>query len=126
MEERHRAGLRRRLTRLGEFYGYDIDEPAPIATLASTGLVMPGTEFEARIDAFPDLDVHRQRGVAVADRFYDPRHVKVRTVEAMAALEAKPLPGGALRVLLDVWRRVPDPVKSVLRPVVGRLRKWLI
>jgi len=125
MEDRHRAVLRRRCRRLGEFYGYEIDEPAPVAVLGAGGLVAFGTEFDARIDAFPELDVRRERSVPVADRFYDPRQIKVRSAEAIAALEAKPLPGGLLRAFLAVWRRLPDPVKAVLRPPIRRLRKLL-
>jgi hypothetical protein len=126
MEERQRVVLRRRCARLGELYGYSIDEPAPVAVLGSNGLLASGSEFEARIDAHAHLDVRRERRVPAADRFYDPRRVKVRTVESLAALEAKPLPGGLLRALMAVWRRLPDAVTSVLRPAVRRLQKRLL
>ena len=124
MQDGHRDALRRRMTRLGAFYGYAIDEPAPAESLGGNGLVATGPQLEARIAEFADLDLNRAQLPPVADRFYDPRHVKVRSAEALAALEAKPL-GGLLRAALAVWRRVPDPLKPVLRPLVRRARGLL-
>src|SRR5215217_256838 len=76
MQEGHRAALRRRMTRLGAFYGYAIDEPAPAETLGGNGLVVTGSELGTRIAAFADLDLERPGSIPVADRFYDPRKVK--------------------------------------------------
>jgi hypothetical protein len=125
MEERHRAVLRRRLTRLGELYGYDIDDPVVLAPLREGALVAGGEDLEARIDAFPELDVRRRRTVPVADRFYDPRKTKVRSVEALAALEAREGPSVPRRAALSVWRRTPVRVRARVRPLARRLRRRL-
>jgi hypothetical protein len=123
MEERHRAVLRRRLTRLGELYGYDIDDPAALAPLREGALIAGGEDLEARIDAFPELDVRRRRTVPVADRFYDPRKTKVRSVEALAELERREAPSLPRRAALSVWRRTPVRVRARVRPLARRLRR---
>jgi hypothetical protein len=123
MQDGHREALRRRMTRLGAFYGYGIDEPAPVATLGD-GLIATGADIKERLPRFEDLNLEREQLPPVADRFYDPRKVKLRTVEAIAALEAKPL-GGLLRAALAIWRPLPDPLKAVLRPIVRRARRLL-
>jgi Sulfotransferase family len=126
MEERHRAALRRRLTRLGAFYGYAIDDPATLAPLAEGRLVALGSDIAARIPQFPDIKFDEPGRAAIADRWYDPRLYKIRSIESLNALEAKPLPGGLLRVFLAIWRRVPDRLRAVVRPAVRRVRKLLI
>jgi hypothetical protein len=123
MEERHRAVLRRRLTRLGAFYGYDIDDPVTLDPLREGSLVAGGQDLDPRIDRFPELELRRQRSVPVADRFYDPRKTKVRSVEALAELERREAPGLPRRALIAAWRRTPHRVRSKLRPLARRLRR---
>jgi hypothetical protein len=123
MEERHRAVLRRRLTRLGAFYGYDIDDPVTLEPLREGSLVAGGQDLDPRIDRFPELELRRQRSVPVADRFYDPRKTKVRSVEALAELERREAPGLPRRALIAAWRRTPHRVRSKLRPLARRLRR---
>src|ERR671914_746765 len=107
MNERQRAILRRRLERLGRFYGYEVDDPAALNPLREGALIASGADIDARIESFPELDLRRQRAVPVADRFFDPRKVKVRSVDALAELERKPPPHPGRRVVLAVWRRTP-------------------
>ena len=123
MDERQRAVLRRRLQRLGEFYGYDVDDPAGLTPLREGSLLASGEDVDARIEEFPELDLRRQRAVPVADRFFDPRKVKVRSVDALAELERKPPPHAARRVAVAVWRRVPARVQARIRPLARRLRR---
>jgi hypothetical protein len=123
MTEAHRAVLRRRLDRLGQFYGYAIDEPATLVPLREGALVASGTDIDARIDAFADLDLRRERRIPVADRFYDPRKAKVRTVEQLAELEREQEPSAARRAVLAVWRRTPARLQARLRPLVRRVRR---
>ena len=123
MDERERAALRRRLQRLGEFYGYDVDDPAGLTPLHEGSLLASGEDIEDRIDGFPELDLRRQRTVPVADRFFDPRKVKVRSVDALAELERKPPPHPVRRAVVAVWRRVPSRVQARIRPLARRLRR---
>ena len=93
MEERHRAVLRRRLERLGRFYGYAVDDPATLVPLREGALLAGGQDIDARIEQFADLDLRRQRAVPVADRFYNPRTdqgaLRRRARRARAAAEAE-------------------------------------
>jgi len=123
MDERQRAILRRRLARLGRLYGYDVDEPVEMAPLREGALIGGGSDLGARIDEFADLDLRRRRAVPVADRFFDPRKVKVRSVDALAELERKPPPHAARRAVLAVWRRTPAAVQTRVRPLARRLRR---
>jgi sulfotransferase family protein len=125
MEPRHRETLRRRLTKLGEFYGYAIDDPAALAPLADGRLIALGHDIAARLPQFADLKIEEPARAAIADRWYDPRLYRIKSIETLDALEAKPLPGGLLRVFLAVWRRMPDRLRSVARPAVRRLHKRL-
>jgi hypothetical protein len=125
MKDGHRNLLRRRCARLGELYGYAIDDPAVLDPIADGRFVALGHDIAERLSRFDDLNVDEQGHVAHADRFYDPRVYRIKTIESLKELEAKPLPGGLLRSLLAVWRRVPDPMQAVLRPPLRRLRKLL-
>ena len=51
---------------------------------------------------------------------------RIKSIESIKALEAKPLPGGLILSLLAVWRRLPDRVQAVLRPPLRRVRKLLL
>jgi hypothetical protein len=123
MEPRHRNVLRRRCGRLGAFYGYEIDDPVGLAPLRDGSLLADGRDLDARIERFPELELRRQRAVPVADRFYDPRKSKVRSVEALAAMERREGPSLPRRAALAVWRRTPHRVRSRLRPLARRLRR---
>jgi hypothetical protein len=121
MDERQRAVLKRRLERLGRFYGYDVDDPVALTPLREGAVIAGGADLAARVDEYPDLEIGRQRTVPVADRFFDPRKVKVRSIEALAELERKPPPHPARRVVLAVWRRVPPGVQGRVRPIARRV-----
>jgi hypothetical protein len=121
MRVRDRAVLRRRLSRLGAFYGYEIDDPVALEPLREGALLAGGRDLDARIERFPELDLRGRRAVPVADRFYDPRKMKVRSVEALAELERPPQPGTARRALMAAWRRMPRGV----RVRIGPLGRWL-
>jgi hypothetical protein len=123
MEERHRAVLRRRLDRLGQLYGYAVDEPTTLVPLREGALIASGTDIDARVDVFADLDARRERSIPVADRFYDPRKAKVRTVEQLAALQRPEEPALPRRALLAVWRRTPPAVQGRVRRFVRRVRR---
>jgi Sulfotransferase family len=122
MNENQRAVLRRRLARLGALYGYDVDDPAGLTPLREGAMIAFGSDLAARVPDYDDLEIDRRRAVPVADRFFDPRKVKVRSVEALAELERKPPPHPVRRAVLAVWRRTPSAVQARVRPVARRLR----
>jgi hypothetical protein len=119
MSDAERAVLRRRLGRLGEFYGYDVDDPLALAPLREGALVAGGADIEARIDRFPSLDLRTQGTVPLADRFYDPRKVKLRPAEP----RGRPArPSLARRAALAAWRRLPDRTQARVRAAARCLR----
>ena len=119
--------LRRRLATLGEFYGYDVDDPLALAPLREGALLASGEDIAARTSRFGSLDLQTQGNVPVADRLYDPRRLGVRTLETIRALERrrKPAPSRPKRAAIAVWRRVPERGRARLRPVVRRVRALL-
>ena len=119
MSDSHRAALRRRLGRLGEFYGYDVGDPLALAPLREGGLVAGGADVDARIDRFPALDLRTRGTVPLADRFYDPRRVKVRPAKRRGP---PPRVSRPRRAALAAWRRLPDRAQTRLRPVAERVR----
>jgi hypothetical protein len=118
MSDADRAVLRRRLGRLGEFYGYDVDDPLALAPLRKGALVARGADIEARIDRFPALDLRTEGAVPLADRFYDPRRVKLRPAEPRGR---GPRPSLSRRAALAAWRRLPDRTRGRLRPLAQRV-----
>ena len=100
-----------------------MDDPVEMTPIREGALIAGGEDLDARIEEFADLDLRRRRAVPVADRFYDPRKVKVRSVDALAELERKPPPHPVRRALLAVWRRTPSQVQARVRPLARRLRR---
>ena len=103
-----RAKVERRLGRLGEFLGYSMADPAALEPLGHT-IVARGSEIDARIDRFPDLDLRTQVPVPRAERFYHPRDF-VLTLRAEPK-KAVTRPPAAAR----------EPLRGRLRAAVGRL-----
>ena len=133
MSDGHRAALTRRFARLGEFWGYDVDEPLALAPLREGGLVAGGHDIDARVDRFPALDLRTQGTVPLADRFYDPRAVQVRPARRRAqrpeppAQPAKPpgrprAPRRRRRAARSAWRRLPKRTRTRLGPAAKRIR----
>jgi hypothetical protein len=97
--------LAERLARRAEFFGYAMDEPLPVAPLASGGrTVVYGAELDERIDAFPDLDLRAQQQVPIYDREYDPREVILITREQFDHLTR---PRGLRAVAVRIARKLP-------------------
>jgi Sulfotransferase family len=123
MGEGQRAILRRRLGTLGEFFGYDIDDPLALAPLREGALVVGGTDIEARVERFASLDLRTQGTIPVGDRFYDPRKSKVLSVESLSQLKRPAAPSLPRRTAVAVWRRVPERSRARLRPAARRVRR---
>ncbi|HEV2812236.1 MAG TPA: sulfotransferase [Solirubrobacteraceae bacterium] len=107
-----------RLARRAEFFGYAIDEPAPVAPLAEGGgLVVRGEEVERRIEQFPDLDLRTRPQVPIYEREYDPREVMLITREQFALLTR---PRGVRGAGAALARRLPDrPRQAAVKAVRG-------
>ena len=95
-----------RLARRAEFFGYDLDQPAPVAPLsAGGGLLVRGVELDERVEAFADLDLRTRPRVPLYDREYDPRKVILLTREQFAHVTR---PRGVRGAVATVVKRFPD------------------
>ncbi|MGH2950277.1 MAG: sulfotransferase family protein, partial [Solirubrobacteraceae bacterium] len=73
--------VKRRLGRLGEFYGYSMSDPAVLEPLRDDGApLIGGADIDARIDRFPALDLRTPVPVPNAERFYHPDRVRLAEV----------------------------------------------
>jgi hypothetical protein len=108
--------IERRLGRLGEFFGYSFADPGALAPLTPDGsFLIRGPVTNARIDAFPDLDLRTRGPVPLADRFLHPRDIQPRPVgpPAPRAESARPL-------WLPIWQRLPEPARRRVRRLARR------
>jgi hypothetical protein len=116
-----RPALAERLGRLGEFYGYAIDDARTLRPVAADGrLVITGDEIAARIEQFPDLDLLTPVEKPVGDRFYRPGKVVLRLpADSPRAPDVQPDP--PLRIRL--WLVLPRSARARLRPAIRRMRR---
>jgi hypothetical protein len=128
MPERQRAALGRRLGRLAEFYGYSMADPAVLEPLAADGgFVIRGSDVAARIDRFAALDLRAEPEWPLAESFYHPGKMQLHRVDETGKRIRPPTPRRQRqpppRALVNVWRRLPRPVRARLAPLRARLRR---
>jgi len=78
MKDDHRRWLSERLARLADFYGYILDDPDALAPVAAgESALFRGADVDARIDAFPELELRAGGASGPYDAPYDPRELMV-------------------------------------------------
>ncbi|HEV2061577.1 MAG TPA: sulfotransferase [Solirubrobacteraceae bacterium] len=121
LSEGQQRWLVQRLARRAEFFGYAMDEPAPVAPLTAAGRpVVYGTELGERIDAFADLDLRTQGPVPINEREHDPREVMLITREQFAQLHE---PRGPRGVAIGLVQGLPEAPRRRLVAIARRLRR---
>jgi hypothetical protein len=131
MPPARRRHIAERLGRLGELFGYSMDEPTRLEPLhARESHLISGAELEARFADFHDLDIETRGRVPSYEQYYNPRQVLLkpnRTGEAPRAIKPPPPPPqpptGLRRALLPVARRVPAPARRRLRKAARSLKR---
>lgn len=104
VDEAGRAELARRLGRLGEFWGYSMEDPALLAPLRDDGrLLVRGRDVARRRLEFPDLDVATRPPVPKTDRIYHPRELELVEVREEDEAPAEP---GRIQVAARRARRI--------------------
>jgi Sulfotransferase family len=123
LDEAQRRKVARRLGRLGEFFGYSMDDPLVLEPLGAGGSpLMRGPELDARIDRFPDLDLRTQMPVPQAEKFYRPHDVTLERRNEEKAEVPVPVQSPAVRrAAAKVVRRLPSGARWRLRAVAKRL-----
>jgi hypothetical protein len=126
INEAGRRKLKRRIGRIGEFWGYTVDDALALEPLRADGrLLIRGDDVQARIRQFTDIDFSTQPPIPRADQFYHPRDVKLAAAlpEQEEAAEERPWPRTRLRrVALPVVRRLPRPARRRLAALARR--RW--
>jgi len=118
----------RRLGALGEFFGYSMTDAAVLEPLRSDGApLIGGADIDARIDAFPHLDLRTQVEVPAAELYYHPARLRLAPVGAAAAPAPAPAPAERprrtpRRAAKRIVRRLPRPVRRRLSRAARRLR----
>jgi Sulfotransferase family len=121
MAPHHRQALSTELGRLAEFFGYDVKDPAVLAPLHDDGRVLIlGTDIDARVERFPDLDLRTKLEPNLAERHYHPGRMQLHAVGAFAT-KAPPPPEPPFSVRL--WRVMPQRVRRRLNPYGRKLRR---
>jgi hypothetical protein len=106
--------------RLGEFYGYSMEDPDALAPLAagSGSLLFGGREVSARVDEFADLHIRERMPVPYAEQYYAPWRFDIADApEEEPPLTALPTVRRGARPLL---RRLPGPAVRAARRAVHR------
>ena len=130
MDARTRKSVARQIGRVGEFFGYSMDDPGQLAPVHDRGtLLIGGDDLRTRFEPFADLDVPTQMEVPIMERFYHPRHFVLADREEYADLRAlanAPAPAPAPAPVSPARRfarRLPKPARRRLRQVYRRLAK---
>jgi hypothetical protein len=127
ISESDQALIRRRLTRIGEFFGYSFDDPGALEQLSPTGsLLFGGAEVEERMARFADLDLMTRGDVPLPERHLHPRRILIipypyerpRFIPGLPDVTEKPAgppPGPVKRAVGAAMRRLPEgPRERVL------------
>jgi hypothetical protein len=116
MHPADRRFIAKEVGRLGEFYGYSMDDPSAVAPLSGgESLLFGGPEVGARVDAFEDLEIRVRMEVPYAERHLHPAKL---IVEEAPVLEP---PTEALEAV----RRTARPVLTRLPGPGRRFAAWL-
>ena len=124
LNEKQRRRINRRIGRVGEFWGYSMDDPVSLEPLGSDGrLLVRGEEIGARIGRFQDIDFTVQPPPPIANLYYDPRHLKLtRQKQGEEDVDEEPWPRTRLRrAALPVFKRLPAPAR---RGIVALARRF--
>jgi hypothetical protein len=79
--DEQRAALRGRVARVGELYGYSMDDPDALAPIGRRdSLLFGGFEIRRRMQKFADLDIPTREQVPIHDNWLDPRRFELRRV----------------------------------------------
>jgi hypothetical protein len=132
MPAEQRTHIAERLGRIGELFGYSMDDPLRLDSLHDRpSHLISGSELEARFARFGDLAIEERGRVPSYEQYYNPRHFLIRANKTGEAPRTTPKEPGAApapaptalrRALLPVARRIPPRARRRLRGAARRLR----
>ena len=119
MKDDHRRWLAGRLAPLATFYGYVLDDPHALVPLgAGESALFRGADVDARIDAFPELELRAGGVSGLYDAPYDPREVMVLRRSEFAWITR---PRGMRQAGIAVVRRLPS--KGARKALINAVRR---
>jgi Sulfotransferase family len=125
LDDGQKKKVAKRLGRLGEFFGYSMQDPRALEPLREDGSpLVRGRDIDARIDRFPALDLRTPMPVPQADGFYHPRDLEIVPMTPDKEPETAPSPVRSARLrraAAPVVRRLPEGARWRLRAVAERL-----
>jgi hypothetical protein len=134
IDEADQRLVRRRLRRVGEFFGYSFDDPAALEQLSPTGsLLFGGAEVAERVERFPHLDLMTRGEVPLPERQLHPRALTIipypyerpRFIPGLPDVTEPPPPpppGLVRRIRGAVVRRLPTAARKRIRGLTRRDR----
>jgi Sulfotransferase family len=123
MRDEHRDWLAERMARRADFFGYSMEAAEPVAAIAQSGsTVVLGAEIDARIAAYPDLDLRAKGRAPIYDGFYDPREVMMLRNDQYARLTER---RGLRGVGVALARRLAPERRERVQKAVRRTRAKL-
>jgi len=119
----HHEWLAQRVTRMAQFYGYDVDDAGVADALTPPERrLIHGADVRQRLERFPEIDLSVPHERPPASRLYDPRKLTVVPREFLDELTA---PRGVRRWGAAAVRRLPGGVRPAAVRTVRRTRKVL-
>jgi hypothetical protein len=120
-----RRAVVKHLGRLGEFYGYSMDDPAALAPLNRGGSFLFGDDAARdRVRQFPDLELETRMPVPIFEHYYNPRRFwLIENETGEPPRHETPPPSPLARKLAQVEQRLPYPVRRRIRRARRRLRR---
>ena len=116
-----RRVIEQRLGRLGEFFGYAMDDPTRLRRLSRRSRVLVGGgALRRRMRRFGDLGLRRRGPVPIFERPLNPRKLwLVENETGQPPRRDAPTASRGRAAALRVARRLPSPARALLRRAAG-------
>ncbi len=95
----------------------------PCSLRVGAKLIITGKEIDARIDAFPDLNLREKADPGLAERHYHPGRMQLYGIGEFVK-KTPPPPDPPFHVRL--WRVMPLSVRRQFHPALRRIRRRII
>ncbi len=117
MSDKHKLKVKAIVGPIGEFWGYEIDDPAGLEPLRSDdGLLIRAADVAARAERFQHLELETEPETPIGDRFFRPAEIQLRYKGEPEPPPPAPPPSAVRRV----WRRLPGGARRRIRRLARR------
>ena len=114
-----RRAMTERLGRLGEFFGYSMDEPARLEPLNDQEtFLIRAEDLRRRAAEFSDLGIRKREPVPIFEQAYNPKNFWL--VRNPTGKPPQPKVSPLRRAAAPVTRRMPEGVRTAARRLLAR------